>query len=323
MKVFALNSSLAFGELVAMELGITLSKHEEIDFEDGEHTCRPLENVRNQDVFVIQSLYADGSLSINDKLCRLLFFIGTLKDASARSITAVLPYLCYARKDQKSEPRGSVTTRYIAQLFEAVGSGHILTIDVHDIPAFQNAFRCPTENLEARKIFIEHLAPIIDGKDIVIMSPDIGGVKRAEIFQRALSKRLQKDIPLVFKEKYRKAGVVSGETIIGEVKDKMVIIIDDMISTGTTIARTVSACKIAGANGVIAAVTHGIFSGKAGEVLGDGHLQEIIITNTIPPFRLEQTEIKNKITVLNVAPLFAAAISRIHEGGSVTELLQD
>lgn len=164
-KLFALNSSHDFGTQVAKAVGIHLSKHEENDFDDGEHEAYSLENVRNQDVFVIQSLYADNERSINDKLCRLLFFIGALKDASARRVTAVLPYLCYARKDQKSEPRGPVTTRYLASMLEAVGADHVITIDVHDIPAYQNAFRIPSENLEARLLFADYLAPRLKSEE--------------------------------------------------------------------------------------------------------------------------------------------------------------
>lgn len=322
-KIFALNSSHSFGMLVSNELGVPLSNHEEVDFEDGEHQCRPLENVRNQEIYVIQSLFADEKLSINDKLCRLLFFIGALKDASAASVSVVAPYLCYARKDQKSEPRGSVTTRYVANLFEAVGIDHIITIDVHDVPAYQNAFRCPGENLEAKKLFVDYLADHLEGGDIVVMSPDIGGVKRAELFQKALSKKLKKEVSLVFKEKYREAGKVTGDTVVGAVKGKTVVVIDDMISTGTTLSRAVAACKNAGATGVIAAATHGLFSGKAEELLADESLQQIIVTNTILPSPLEASALIKKTTVLNIAPLVAALIKRMHEGGSITELLQD
>jgi ribose-phosphate pyrophosphokinase len=322
-KLFALNDSLAFGTLVAQACATPLSQHEEHDFEDGEHEARPLESVRNKEVFVIQSLYTGDEHSINDKLCRLLFFIGALKDASARRVTAVLPYLCYARKDQKSEARGPVTTRYLAALLETVGADHILTIDVHDIPAYQNAFRIPTENLEARKLFADYLAPRLKGEEIVVMSPDIGGVKRAERFQKTLSKRLQRNVSIAFKEKYRKEGVVSGDAIVGDVKGKLVVIEDDMISTGTTLARCVDACAAAGAKGVIAAATHGLFSGKAPEVLANDMLQEIIVTNTVPPFRLQGTAVAQKTTVLDAAPLFGEAIRRMYEGGSLTDLVRD
>jgi len=323
MKLFALNSSRAFGELVAKELNISLCAHEERNFEDGEHKSRPLENVRNQEVFVIHSLYGDTMESGNDKLCRLLFFIGALKDASAKKVTAVVPYLCYARKDRKTKPRDPVTTRYIARLFEAAGTDSIVTMDVHNIQAFQNAFSIPAENLEARKIFAYYLSPIMKNEDLVIMSPDFGGIKRAEQFQQTLSKQLNKELPVVFMEKYRSAGVVSGEKVAGEVKDKTVVIIDDLISTGGTIARAAVACKKAGAKKVMALATHGLFTGKPDETLMEAALQQIITTNTISPFRLEHTRVREKVTILNAATLFAEAIKSMDEGGSVTGLLQD
>lgn len=323
MKLYALHNGSEFGESIAKELHLPLSAHEERAFEDGEHKCRPLENVRNQDVFVIHSLYSDATQSVNDKLCRLLFFIGALKDASAKKVTAVVPYLCYARKDRKTKSRDPVTTRYIARLFEAAGADSIVTMDVHNVQAFQNAFRIPAENLEAKKLFADYLAPLVKNEDPVIMSPDFGGVKRAEQFQQTLGKKLNRELPVVFMEKYRSSGVVSGEKVTGEVKNKTVLIIDDLISTGGTIARSAEVCKKAGAGKVIALATHGLFTGKPDETLQNDALQQIIITNTIPPFRLEHTRIKEKLTVLNIAPLFAEAIKRMQEGGSLTELLQD
>lgn len=321
MKLFALNTSRNFGEQVAGQIGIQLGEHEEREFEDGEHKSRPLENVRNQDVFVIQSLYSDAEQSVNDKLCRFLFFIGALKDASARRITAVIPYLCYARKDRKTKPRDPLTVRYIAQLFEAVGTDHVLTMDVHNLQAFQNAFRCPTDHLEARKIFADFLVPEITDDQVLIMSPDIGGIKRAEQFQQTISKHLGKPVQLAFMEKYRSAGEVWGETIVGYVKNKTIIIVDDLISTGNTLARCTEACKKAGAKKIYSFTTHGIFTGQPDKTLLTDSLQKIIITNTITPFRLEHTEVKNKVVILNVAPLFATAIKCIYEGTSITDLL--
>jgi len=323
MKLFTLNSSRNFGQLVSKELGIPLSEHEEREFEDGEHKCRPLESVRNQDVFVIQSLYNDHEQSVNDKLCRFLFFIAALKDASAKRVTAIVPYLCYARKDRKTKPRDPVTTRYVAQLFEAAGTDHIVTIDVHNLQAFQNSFRCPTEHLEARKLFADFLIPEISNEEIVIMSPDIGGIKRAEQFQQSLGKRLRKDIPVAFMEKYRSGGEVRGEAVVGEVKNKTVIIVDDLVSTGGTLARSAAACKRQGAQKVLAIATHGIFTGEPDSILQEESLQKIVITNTIPPFRLEHTQVREKVTVLNIAPLFAEAIKQLDEGGSVNKLLQE
>ena len=323
MKLFALHSSKIFGELIAEELKLSLSKHEEREFEDGEHKIRPLENVRNQEIFVIHSLYSDATQSVNDKLCRLLFFIGALKDASAKKVIAVIPYLCYARKDRKTKPRDPVTTRYIARMFESSGADGIVTMDIHNLQAFQNAFTIPAENLDARKLFAAYLVSILKEEEPVIMSPDFGGVKRAEQFLETLSKKMNKELPFALMEKYRSSGVVWGERIAGEVSNKTVVIIDDMIGTGGTIARAAAACKKAGAKKVLAFATHGLFTGKPDETLKEEALRQIITTNTIPPFRLEQTKIKDKVTVLNAAPLFAEAIKRIYEGGSIVELLEN
>lgn len=323
MKLFALNSSRPFGELVAKELNLPLSAHEEREFEDGEHKSRPLENIRNQDVFVIHSLYSDGSQSVNDKLCRLLFFIGALKDASAKKVTTVIPYLCYARKDRKTKARDPVTTRYIARLLEASGADAIMTMDVHNIQAYQNAFTIPTENLEARKLFAAYLIPLLTNEDPVILSPDFGGIKRAEQFQQTLGKQLNSELPVAFMEKYRSSGIVSGERIAGDVNDKTVIIIDDLISTGGTIARAAAACKKSGAKKVLALATHGIFTGTPDETLQEEALQQIVTTNSIPPFRLEHKQVKEKVTTLNAASLFAEAIKRMQEGGSIVDLLED
>lgn len=321
MRLFALSESRTLGEKIGAALNIPLALHEERDFEDGEHKTRPLESVRGCDVFVIQSLYSEPGKSVNDKLCRLLFFIGALKDASARSMTAVLPYLGYARKDRKTKSRDPVTTRYVAQLLEAVGTDQVLTLDVHNLAAFQNAFRCPTDHLEAKELFVEHFAARFADADVVVVSPDIGGVKRAELFHESLSQRLSKPAGSAFMEKQRSAGVVSGEALVGDVKGKAAIIIDDMISTGGTILRTAYACRRQGAQSIHAAASHGIFVGKAAQVVADPALDSLVVTNTLPPFRLDPELVRSRLTVLDIAPLFADAIRHIHISGSTVEFL--
>ncbi|MDO9270143.1 MAG: ribose-phosphate pyrophosphokinase [Methylobacter sp.] len=321
IRLFALSESRALGESIGIALGSPLSAHEERDFEDGEHKTRPLENVRGCDVFVIQSLYSEPGLSVNDKLCRLLFFIGALKDASAQSVTAVLPYLGYARKDRKTKSRDPVTTRYVAQLLEAVGIDRVVTLDVHNLAAFQNAFRCPADHLEAGNLFVRHFSERLRDLEVVVVSPDVGGVKRAEQFREALSRHLNRPAASAFMEKQRSAGIVSGEALVGDVKGKTAIIIDDMISTGGTISRTAHACRKQGAQSVHAAASHGIFVGNANQVVADPALDSLVITNTLPPFRLDPELVRNRLTVLDVAPLFADAIRRIHNGGSIVELL--
>jgi len=284
--LFALQSSRAYGEKIAGRLGIPLSDHEERAFDDGEHKTRPLVNVRGRDVYVIQSLYSDDGQSVNDKLCRLLFFIGALRDASAGRITAVVPYLCYARKDRKTQTRDPVTTRYVACLFEAVGTDRIVTLDVHNVAAFQNAFRCGTDHLEARKLFVDHFKATLRDEDLVVISPDIGGMKRADAFREALGRATDRTIPGGFMEKQRARGVVSGESLFADVEGRTVIIIDDLISTGTTIARAAKACRQNGAKRIYVAASHGVFAAKANEVLADPVFEKVIITDSLPPFRL-------------------------------------
>ena len=260
MLLFALNTSRAFGEHVAAGLGIEFSEHEEREFEDGEHKSRSLINVRNRDVYVIQSLYTDADLSVNDKLVRLLFFLGSLRDASAGRVTAIVPYLGYARKDRKSKSRDPVTTRYVAQLFEAVGVERLVTIDVHNLAAFQNAFRIRTEHLEANKLFVEHFAQRLAGeKHIAVISPDAGGVKRAQAFRDALARVTDQDISLGLMEKTRSAGLLTAGQLYCDVEDRVAIIIDDMISSGGTLSFAAHAARAQGARRVYAAATHGVF----------------------------------------------------------------
>jgi ribose-phosphate pyrophosphokinase len=269
---------------------------------------------------VLHSLYGDASQSVNDKLVRLLFFLGALRDASAARITAVLPYLCYARKDRRTKTRDRVSTRYLAMLLETVGTERVVTLDVHNLAAYENAFRIRAEHLEAKKLFVDHFSGLLGGEEAAVVSPDVGGVKRAEAFREALERRLKRPVARAFMEKQRSAGVVSGERLVGEVSGRVVIIIDDLISSGTTLARAAAACG--GARKIYAAASHGLFAQKAGEVLGASAIERLIVTDTVPPFRLAAGAARDKLTVLGTAPLFAEAIRRMHTGGSLVELLE-
>ncbi|ACK66877.1 ribose-phosphate pyrophosphokinase [Rippkaea orientalis PCC 8801] len=322
VKLFSLNTTRPLGQKISEKLGILLSDHEEREFEDGEHKIRPLINVRGCDVFVLDSLYSEPKATVNDKLCNLLFFIGALKDAAAHRVTAIVPYLCYSRKDRKSKPRDPVTTRYVASLFEAVGCDRIVTLDVHNLAAFQNAFRCATEHLEGTNLFVEYFAPLVADGNVVVVSPDIGGIKRAEQFRQSLSRRLSKEISQAFVEKYRTGGVISGEKLVGDVSGRVAIIIDDLISSGTTLARAASTCRQHGATKVYAVATHGVFAQASNEVLATPDLEQVVITNTIIPFRLTADIVKDKLTILDTSSLLASAIDRIHHGGSLVELLE-
>ncbi len=322
MVLFALKASRDFGAKVAEQLQQPLGELEEREFEDGEHKVRPLISVRGADVFVIHSLYGEPGQSANDKLCRLAFFIGALRDAACASVTAVVPYLCYARKDRKTKSRDPVTTRYVAQVLEAVGADRVVTLDVHNLAAFQNAFRCRTEHLEAAGVFVKHLAPTLDSDPVVVLSPDLGGVKRADYFRERLERALNQSVDSAFMEKKRSAGVVSGEAFVGEVAGKTVLVVDDMIAGGTTIRRAVEACAARKAKRVLAVATHGLFMPGAENLFQQPLLERIIVTDSVPPFRLAPEVVGDRLVVLNTAPLFAEALSRIHGKGSLVALLE-
>ena len=321
LALFALYASRDFGAAVARHLEVVLSPHEEREFEDGEHKSRPLVSVRGRDAFVVQSLYADGQQSVNDKLVRLLLFIGALKDAGAASVTAMVPYLAYARKDQKSKPRDPVTTRYVAGMFEAVGTDRVVTMDVHNLAAFQNAFRCRTDHLQANALFVAHFAPLVGERPVVVVAPDAGGIKRAERFRERLERTLGRPVAAAFAEKHRSEDVVSGDMLVGPVQGRCAIIIDDLIGSGTTIARTAKACRDLGATAVYAAASHGLFVGQAPQLLGGDTLEGLVVTDTVPPFRLGGG---GRPAVLGAPPppprLFAEAIRRLHAGDSLSEL---
>ncbi len=322
MKLFALEVSREFGVRVADALGMPLAEHEERAFEDGEHKARPLESVRGSDAYVIQSLHGGPEESGNDKLVRLLFFLGALREGGAARVTAVVPYLAYARKDRQTKPRDPVATRYVAQLFEAVGADAVMTLEVHNIVAFQNAFRCRTHHLDTRRLFARHLLPDLGEGTIVVASPDPGGVKRAQLFRETLEPMLGRTVGQAFMEKRRSGGTVSGNLLVGEVEDATVLVVDDLISSGGTMVRAAEACLAQGARAVWALAAHGLFTGKAAEAVDDERLARLMVTDTVPPFRLDPALVERRLEVVSAAPLFAEAIRRCHEGGSLVELLE-
>lgn len=314
LTLFAVGASRAYGARVAEHLDLVLGEHEERSFEDGEHKIRPLVEVRRQDVFVIHSLYGDAEQSPNDKLCRLLFFIGALKDAGVERVTAVTPYLCYARKDRRTQPRDPITTKYVAGLFEACGANGMITFDVHNLAVFENAFHCPATNLEAIPLFVEHFARLLRQQKIAVVSPDIGGAKRAEQFRRALAAELPEEPTAAFVEKRRSGGVVTGELLVGEVHDRAIIIFDDLISTGGTLQRAARRCREAGATRIFAAATHGLFMGQAPAVLADPVFEGIAVADTVRSVAANEGRLPGNILHLNSSRLLADAIIAAHAG---------
>lgn len=309
--LFALNATRDYGRRVADALHLDLAAIDERDFEDGEHKARPRESVRGRDVYVLQSLYGDHAESVNDKLVRLLFFLATLRDADAARLTAVLPYLGYARKDRRTRPRDPVITRYMAQVLEAVGVDRVVAMDVHNVAAFENAFRIPVEHLEAGPLFAREILQVAGDAELVVVSPDVGGYKRAERVREVLRDGCGRSAGIAFMEKKRHDDELTGEALVGEVDGRTALIVDDLISTGGTLARAAVACRAAGATAIHAAATHGLFTADAARMLSDAPLDGLMIADTVPPFRLAGSELGQRLTLLDTAPLVAEAIGRL------------
>lgn len=319
IKVFAPGASREFGTKVARALHRPLADLEERDFEDGEHKIRPLEEVRGADVFVVQGLHGGPVDSPNDKLCKLLFFIAALRDHGAARVTAVVPYLAYARKDRQTKPRDPLTARYVAQLFEAVGTDRVVAMELHNTAAFQNAFRCETLALDMRGVLLERAVQLAGDDPVSVASPDPGGVKRAQLFREALETRLQRPVGFALMEKRRSAGVVTGNLLAGDVDGARVLIIDDLIASGGTMTRAAKAMLGLGARDVWALAAHGVFTGGADTALADPAIAGWITTDTVPPFRLPAT-MSDLVERVSAAPLFARAIERLHQNRQVLDL---
>lgn len=321
LRLFALSATKELGASMASALGLSLSAHEERDFEDGEHKTRPLDTVSGCDVYVVQSLHGGPAESVNDKLCRLLFFVGALKDAGAARVTVVSPYLCYARKDRRTKPHDPVTTRYIAAMFESVGTDCVVTLEVHNPVAFENAFRCRTIALTGTPLFVDYVKANLSNEPLAVISPDAGGMKRAELLRETLEAALGKPIGKALAEKHRSAGIVSGDLFVGDVSGRTALIVDDLISTGGTLLRTAQSAHAAGAKRVLALVTHGLFMAGSAAVLADPAIDQIIISDAVPPFRLDHPEANRKLTILPAAPLLAETIKRLHEARDLADLI--
>jgi ribose-phosphate pyrophosphokinase len=320
LLLFAPLATRAFGESVAIALGQPLAPLEEREFEGGEHKARPLVDARGRDAFVIQSLSGDAAGSANDRLCRLLFLIGCLRDEGAASVTACVPYLCYARKDRRTKEHDPVTLRYVAQLVEAVGASRVVALDVHNLAAFENAFRIPVDHLEMAPLLARYLAQSLEPGPVCVVSPDFGGAKRAQRVQELLAVHAGRDAGFAVHEKRRSGGKLSGSTVFGSVQDAHVVIVDDLIGSGDTILRATLACRDGGARSVIAFASHGVFSPGAERLLGRAGPDRLIVSDSILPVRLVPRPGDRAPVVLPASALYGQAIRRILSGESVVAL---
>lgn len=311
MLLFAPKTSLQLGTRVAEALGTSLSPSEEREFDGGEHKMRPLVDVCNEDVYVVQSTCGDPNASANDKLCRLLFFVGALKDAGAARVTAITPYLAYARKDRRTQARDPVTTRYVGALMEAAGVDRVVTLEIHNEAAFDNAFRCRTVRLEAADIFAADIARQVADQPVVVMSPDVGGVKRAQRMREGLARTLAREVDFAFMEKRRVSGVVSGETVVGELEGRAVFIYDDMIASGSTILRACQAARRADAKAVYVAAAHAAFLPTVSQLFEARVADEILVTDSIELRPQFAQWLGTGLRVCSAAPLLALTIEQL------------
>ncbi len=308
IKLFTGNAHKELAKEVAAYLEIPVGDATATTFSDGEIMVQINENVRGTDVFVLQPT----CMPINYNIMELLLIADALKRASAKRITAVMPYYGYARQDRKVQPRVPISAKLVADLITAAGINRILTMDLH-AAQIQGFFNIPVDNLYASPVLLDYLQEKYTTKKLVIVSPDAGGVERA----RAFAKMLQCSIAIV--DKRREAANVSQiMNVIGEVEKKDTIILDDMIDTGGTIIQAADALTKKGARQVVAACTHAVLSGSAIEKVNNSAIKELIVTNTIP-FDSKKEQCK-KLTVLSIAPLLGEAIKRIHEESSVSSL---
>lgn len=280
MKLFALNASSALGTRIAAQLGCGLDSHEEREFSYGEHKARPLVSVQGEDIYVISSLHGDRDFSVNDKICRLLFFIGALKDAGAGRVTAVAPYLAYSRKDRRTKSRDPVTTRYLATALQSIGTDRVVTLDIHNLAAFENSFRCPTVNLETTDLFADYFHRTASDDIDSIVSPDLGGIKATRRLADAYSRLSGRTLGFSVMDKRRSEGQVSGSGLIGTVGEH-VLIVDDMIGSGTTLCRATAACLEAGATRVSVGATHGLFQEGATTLFAQSGIDTIAVSDSV------------------------------------------
>ncbi len=309
MKLLAGNSNLPLSQAIADYLGTKLTQASVRRFADEEVFVEIHENVRGEDVFVLQST----SFPTNDNLLELLICIDALRRASAKRITAVIPYFGYARQDRKPGPRTPISAKLVANLITTAGANRVLTMDLH-AGQIQGFFDIPTDNLWAAPVMAADIRARIGNRELVVVSPDVGGVVRA----RSLAKRLD-NAPLAIVDKRReKAGESEVMNIIGDVDGKMCVLIDDIVDSAGTLCNAAAALKQQGATEVVAYSSHGVLSGGAAARVQSSELTELVVTDTIFS---DQPDVKGgKIRRLSIAPLFAEAISRIADETSVSSL---
>ncbi len=318
---FALSETRDLGAACCSAAGLCMTPLEERLFEGGEFKLRPMTSVRDRATYVFQSLAHGAGLSPADRFIRMLFLLSNLRDAGASSRTAVIPYLAYARKDRRTQLRDPVNTRYVAELLEACGTTRLMALDVHNPAALDNAFRIPIDHLTALPMMADHYVSRVGSADLVVVSPDVGGVKRAQIFRELLEVRCAREAELAFVEKRRASGAVSSGRLVGDVAGRHALVIDDLCATGGTLVSAAQRCREAGATAVHVAVTHAPLPEGLEKLAACSSIADVLVTDSTGTKREYSAALQRKLTTLTVAPLFGLAVQRIQTGKPLAPLL--
>lgn len=323
-RLFALSESRDLALAIAERAGLALAPLEERRFESGEFKLRPLESVRDRTAFVVESLAGDLAVPTTERLVRLLFLLSGLKDAGATRRIALVPYLAFARKERRTQLRDPVNTRYVAQLLEAAGLDRLMALDVHNPAALDNAFRIPADHLSAMPMMVDHFSRQLAAAALTVVSPDVGGIKRAQLFRELLQRRLDREVEMAFIEKRRALDVVSSGALVGDVSRRDVIVIDDLCASGGTLIRAADLCRRSGAAAVHAAVTHAPVPAGLAALLAAGSLASVVVTDSVGPGPIAARSSGSgmRLTVLAVGPLFGQALRRMLDGKPLAPLLE-
>ena len=321
---FALSESTGLAVRVSAEAGLPAGALEEQRFESGEFKFRLLDSVRDRPVVVLQSLVGTEALPVGERLTRLLFLLLGLRDAGATRRILVLPYLAFAREDRRTLPDDPVASRYVAELLEAAGVSQLMVVDVHNPAALDNAFRIPVDHLSAGPMLVDHFATRSGHDELTVVSPDVGGIKRVQVFREQLAVRLGRKVDIAFIEKRRHNKVLSGGTVVGEVEGRSVLIIDDLCATGETLIRAAKACRDAGARAVHVGVTHTPVPAGIDAVEAIDGLSSVVVTDSsgsVGPTSSSPPG-PGKRTTLSIAPLLGQALRYALAGKPMSPLLE-
>ncbi len=323
--IVGLSESEPLASAIAREAGLGRLPIEERPFDGGEFKLRPLESARGRSLFVVQSLAGTDEAPASTRLLRLLFLLQSLRDTGADARVVLLPYFAFARKDRRTQLRDPVTSRYVAELLEAAGASGLISLDVHNPAAFDNAFRIPTIHLSALPMLVHHyLNHAAPGPALTVVSPDMGGIKRAQLFREQLAAQAGGEVGLAFVEKRRARGIVSGGALAGEIAGRTAIVLDDLCATGGTLIRAAAACRAGGATSVLVAVTHTPLVAGVSTLIAAESISHITVTDSVgallPSALLRAAD--SRLSLLPVAPLFGQTLRRMLTAEPVAPLLE-